>query len=98
MFIVTDPVTFKEPVIVFVPITVLEPVIKTDPVIVLIPIKVFDPDTCKDPVTWNCYPEANARFDLLPVELPFPIIQADCAVEDILYCPCTCWYNPEAIV
>lgn len=51
VLIVVVPNTFKDPVIVLVPITVFDPVIKTDPVMVLVPIKVFEPDIENDPVT-----------------------------------------------
>ena len=45
-----------------------------------------------DPVTWNCEPDANTRLLLFaPCPVPFPIIKADCADDDILNWPWTCW-------
>ena len=47
--------------------------------------------------TWE--PEAKIKFDRsAPSPVPLPRINADCAEEDILYCPCTCWYDPDATV
>ena len=57
-----------------------------------------DPDTFNEPDTLNADPEANTKLDLLPLDEPFPIINADTADDDILNCPCTCWYEPDAAV
>ena len=40
-----------------------------------------------EPEIWNSEPEAKTRFDLAEVLVPFPIIKALCADEDMLYCP-----------
>ena len=44
-----------------------------------------------EPVTWKVLPEANTKLLLAPTPVPFPIMKADCADEEMLYWPCTCW-------
>ena len=61
-------------------------------------VNVLEPDTINDPVICTCEPEAKTKFDLAAPLVPFPIIKALCADEDILYCPWTCWYEPDVIV
>ena len=43
------------------------------------------------PVISTCEPDAKTRLLLDPSAVPFPTMKADCAEDDILYCPCTCW-------
>ena len=50
------------------------------------------------PVTCTCEPEAKIKFDLDAFDVPLPTMNADCADDSRLYCPCTCWFNPDAIV
>ena len=50
------------------------------------------------PVTCTVDPEAKIRLDREPFDVPFPTINADSADDTLLNCPCTCWYEPNAIV
>ena len=62
-----------------------------EPLRVCVPVNVPDPDTIKDPVICTSEPDVKIRFDLAGALVPFPIINAPCADEDMLYCPWTCW-------
>ena len=50
-----------------------------------------EPVINKEPLIWNWEPEANIKFLLFALEVPFPIIKADWAELVMLYWPCTCW-------